>query len=361
MPTVLLTSVLSLPAAAATGASADGPTEAEQRFAEHTAQLAEQADGEQAQVVVGSDGYLFFAPELRHLGLGRFWGERAIEVSRARNPDWADPLPAIVDFHEQAQRAGVELIFVPIPAKATIYPDKLPDAPSSDEPARLDPAHRAFLDALRGHGVTVIDLTADFLAHRAATDDAEAQRLYCKQDTHFSPRGAELAADRLATLIAAHGWLDDDEPGRAYRTRELELTIDGDLRQMLGDPDLPRETLRANQVIDHATNAPPEPDRDSPVLLLADSHGLAFHAGGDMHASGAGLVDHLAARLGLPLDLIAVRGSGATPSRLQLLRRRDELAGKRVVIWCLSVREYTQGDGWRRVPVVPERPDDAPR
>ena len=77
-----------------------------------------------------------------------------------------------------------------------------------------------------------------------------------------------------------------------------------------------------------------------------------FGASGDMHAHGAGLPDHLAYQLGFPVDVVAVRGSGATPSRLSLFRRRDKMKGKRVVVWCLSVREFTEGQGWRKVPVI---------
>lgn len=77
------------------------------------------------------------------------------------------------------------------------------------------------------------------------------------------------------------------------------------------------------------------------------------HGGGDMHARGAGLADHLAKELGFPVDLVAVRGSGATPSRISLMRRRDDLAGKKVVIWCLSVREFSESvQGWRLLPVI---------
>jgi alginate O-acetyltransferase complex protein AlgJ len=98
---------------------------------------------------------------------------------------------------------------------------------------------------------------------------------------------------------------------------------------------------------------PIQPWRESPVLLLGDSHGLVFHGGGDMHARGAGLADHLAKELGFPVDLVAVRGSGATPARISLMRRRDNLAGKRVVIWCLSAREFTESvQGWRPLPVI---------
>ena len=108
-----------------------------------------------------------------------------------------------------------------------------------------------------------------------------------------------------------------------------------------------------------ATSAPPEAATDpaSPIVLLGDSHNLVFHAGGDMHATGAGLPDQLAFELGTPVDLVAVRGAASTAARVNLLRRaqRDPAYwdGKRMVVWCFAARELTEGDGW---PVVPIRP-----
>ena len=96
----------------------------------------------------------------------------------------------------------------------------------------------------------------------------------------------------------------------------------------------------------------PITDRDSPIVLLGDSHLLVFHIGTDMHAIGAGLGDHLAARLGFPLDVVGVRGSGATASRMTLVRRRDNLEGKRMIIWCLSARELTEASAWARLPAA---------
>ena len=95
---------------------------------------------------------------------------------------------------------------------------------------------------------------------------------------------------------------------------------------------------------------------DSPVVLLGDSHSLVFHEGGDMHARGAGLADQLALELGFALDVVAVRGSGATPARVNLLRRarkdKSYLTGKKVVVWCFSAREWSESLGWDLVPVV---------
>ncbi len=94
------------------------------------------------------------------------------------------------------------------------------------------------------------------------------------------------------------------------------------------------------------------PRAASPVLLMGDSHTLVFHDP-TLFSSGAGLPDHLARQIGFPVDLIGVRGSGATTTRLELLRRKDNLQGKKLVIWCFSFREFTESDtGWRKVPVI---------
>ena len=71
-----------------------------------------------------------------------------------------------------------------------------------------------------------------------------------------------------------------------------------------------------------------------------------------MHAVGAGLPDRLATGFGMPLDLVAVRGSGATAARWNLARRHDNLSGKKLVIWCFTARDFTEGGHWDKVPVI---------
>ena len=53
-----------------------------------------------------------------------------------------------------------------------------------------------------------------------------------------------------------------------------------------------------------------EPDENSPVLVMGDSHTLVFHDP-TLLSGNAGLVDHLSARFGFPVDLIGTRGSGS--------------------------------------------------
>ena len=75
-----------------------------------------------------------------------------------------------------------------------------------------------------------------------------------------------------------------------------------------------------------------------------------------MHAAGAGLPDQLAFELGAPVDVLGVRGSGATPARVSLARRAranpNYLAEKKVIIWCFGARELTQADAWKIVPLA---------
>ena len=121
---------------------------------------------------------------------------------------------------------------------------------------------------------------------------------------------------------------------------------------MLGGSAAGPETL-ALRFVRGRDGAAVAPSRESPLLLLGDSHTLVFHAGGDMHARGAGLPDQLALELGFPVDLVGVRGSGATPARINLARRKDGLAGKKLVVWTFGARELSEAaQGWAKVPVV---------
>ena len=314
-------------------------------FGQSLAEKATAAAAQKTTVVSGKDGWLFFAPELRHLSVGQFWGDAAARVSRASNPELADPLPAILDFKAQLDKAGIELIFVPIPAKATIYPEMVSE--HGTVTARTDKYHLKFYDILREQGVNVLDLTPLFLKNRFA----DAGPVYCKQDTHWSGRGCVLAAEAIAEAIGTPSWMAE-VPKRDVKTETRTIAITGDLWKEFGNENLQKEQLRLTYVNVGVGLPNSYAWRASPVVLLGDSHSLVFHAGANMHAQGAGLPDHLAYQLGFPVDVVAVRGSGATPSRLNLYRRRDNMKGKRVVVWCLSVREFTEGQGWRLVPVI---------
>jgi hypothetical protein len=321
------------------------------------ASLAQSAEQRGNTAVPGKEGWLFFGPELRFVSAGPFWGPAAAKVSRATKPEFADPLPAIIDFHGQLKKMGVELLLAPVPPKSVIYPDFLSDSLTisrEDPPMRIDSETQVFYQLLRKEGIQVLDLTSLFLANRFHREGA----LFCKQDTHWSGNGCVLAARRIREEIQGRPWLKTVRRS-VYPTAWKSLPMEGDLWLALGDKNLPREILPVRQVGTGSAGALKSiaPDLKSPVLLVGDSHNLVFHAGEDMQTRDAGLPDQLAMELGFPVDLAAVRGSGATPARVNLLRRAqrdpDYWKTKKLVIWCFAAREFTQSDGWKKVPLLP--------
>ena len=244
---------------------------------------------------------------------------------------------------------------MPVPPKSVIYPEKLSDAAEFPIPVpRLDPTHQAFYDLLRARGVEVMDLTPDFLDDRYHPEGPA----YARQDTHWSGVGSMLAGQAVADVIRARAWYEDIAR-TTYTPTWYTMTISGDLYRELDDPGLRREELRLRgiAVMGERGWRDVEPDAASPIVLLGDSHNLVFHAGDDMHTTGAGLADQLAFELGVAVDLVAVRGAGATPARVNLLRRVQRDASywerKRIVVWCFAAREFTESDGWALVPVLP--------
>lgn len=311
---------------------------AEADFVTLSRDLATQAANQGTQVVEGQNDWLFLAPELRHIAAGPFWGDAAQNASQARRADARDPLPAILDFHQALEDIGVHLLMVPVPLKAVVHADKLlPDALKE----RPDTAQAEFIEVLRSSGIDVLDLTDEFRSQPVS----ERGPLYCRTDTHWSGKGIVTAAQQIAAAIPEAAELATDT---AWQTEWSQIEIEGDLNKMRdesGDP----ESLWVRRVEADVV------DSSSPVLLLGDSHTLVFHAGGDMHATRAGLPEQLAFELGTPVDLIGVRGSGATPARINLFRRAqrdpDFWSDKQVVVWVFAGREFTQSDGWRIVPI----------
>jgi alginate O-acetyltransferase complex protein AlgJ len=328
---------------------------AEDYIAELARKVAEAEKTEQ-RVLVGKDGWLFFMGELRSISVGPFWGEAAAKVSRASRPKYADPLPAIVEFSKQCEKAGAELILIPVPAKSMIYADKISDAVkpgSNGKLPRLDVHHQEFYKKLKANGVQVLDLTDTFLERRFD----KAGNMYCKHDTHWSSRACHLTAKLIADKARKKPWFKAVKK-KQFLSQEKKLEISGDLWRYLKDRKAEAEHLpmvfTGTREAGQPGLMPVKRDRDSPVVLIGDSHTLVFNAGEDLHTRGAGLADHLALELGFAIDHIGVRGSGSTVPRIDLARRKDNLKGKKLVIWCFACRQFTESmNGWMtKVPVV---------
>ncbi|PYI90825.1 MAG: hypothetical protein DME97_15820 [Verrucomicrobia bacterium] len=324
-------------------------SEAQQKFAAELAATFQNAEKKNAAAVAGADGWLFFGGELRLLSLGRFWGDDAAKVSRAHKPELADPVPAILDFRQQLKARGIELVVVPVPPKAAIYPEKIVpgfDVRSTDPAATL---HR-FYDELRAAGIDVLDLSALFIQNR----DHARGAVFCRTDSHWSGIGCVLAAQAIAEKVRSK--LPQPATPKEFASEWKEVQVSGDLDGLVThETHKPGPEKVAIQSVSRKGNgAAIEPDANSPLLLLGDSHTLVYH---DFLAERAGLLDQLALQLGFAPDLIGTRGSGATPVRLNLYRRSVKdpgyLAKKKVVVWCFAAREFTEAtEGWAKAPVA---------
>jgi hypothetical protein len=292
--------------------------------------------------VRGRDGWLFLTAELRSLAAGRFWEQRG-QGEESRIVGDVGPLRAILDFKDQLALAGIELIFVPIPAKALIYPElasaELAIAPG-EPPPRLDPHVQEFLAVLQDNAVETIDLLPHFLERRRSAETA----LFLERNTHWSGAGCRLAAEAIAASVRRREWIASlaREP---FTTDERMVSVPSDL-----DPSWPPEETRVRFVTrGEEPRSGVAAARTSPIVLIGDSYARIYHPAPG--APGGGLSDQLAAELGLPVDLVGSEGQGATGARLALLRRGDSLAGKKLVIWCLAGRSFTGGEGWQLVPL----------
>lgn len=305
------------------------------------------AEAGDTMTVVGKDNWLFLRKELRHIAAGKFWGEDAKTASRASREDRRDPLPAILDFHKQLKALDIELLFVPVPPKAIVYPEMISDEVTA-RTLRLDSAHHEFYALLQKEGVRVIDPVPLFTKRK----QADAGLLYCKSDSHWSGLACKEAAMLIADELKQRDWCKKI-PRSKYKATTRTVTIRGDLvLELRPGSAAASESLELRFITGEGKL---EPNPHSPVLILADSHGLVFHAGDDMHATGAGFWSQLTFELGFPPALIAVRGSGATPARVTLYRKAksdpEYLATKKAIIWLFSAREFTETSGWSQVPV----------
>ncbi len=323
-------------------------SEAQQKFRDELATKSRTVEKENAGAIAGIDNWLFLAGDLRFLSMGQFWGDEAAKVSRARKLEAADPIPAIVDFYQQLKQRGIELLVLPVPPKAAIYPEKIvPDVDLNGQSAA--PFLERFYGELRARGIDVVDVVPAFVQNRAN----ERGPVFCKTDSHWSGFGCVLAAQTIAARLREKFAA---QPRKNYATDWKETELTGDLVDLLGAKSRKPapEKVPVRIVSEKETGAAVNPDPNSPLLIVGDSHTLVFH---DFHGEKAGLIDQLANELGFAPDLIGTRGSGATAVRISLYRRNlkdpDYLSKKKVIVWCFAAREFTESDqGWEKVPVA---------
>lgn len=302
----------------------------------------EKVQNSSEKTIVGENNWLFLRNELSHISKGEFHGDAASNVAVCTQIDRQDPVPAIVDFNDQLKKLGIRLYLVPVPPKALVNADKVDQTVSVN--SELFSNYSNFYSELTQLGVSVIDLFPIFTKEKK-----QGKEVYCQQDSHWNPKGIDLASKAIANNIQATQWHQNYKGGKNFeKPTKKEIVIKGDL---LESTSLLKEKVTISTNKEASTS-----DEDSPVLVIGDSHCLVFHSGKDMHAENAGILGNLAMDLGLPIDMIAVKGSGVNTVRIDLYRKaknKEWLSKKKVIVWCFAARDFTESQsGWRKIPVI---------
>ena len=300
-------------------------------------------------VIFGRDGWLFYRQAVDFVTAPALDSDRARRMVLAAQADARDPLAAIVDFHGQLQAMDIELVVVPVPVKATLYPEQLWPASLPGQTLN-NPGIESFLSDLRERGIHVVDVTDDLLDLKVNGHSA-----YLPRDTHWTPAGMSAAAQAVvAQVVALPAYAELRAERVEFDHREVVFEGRGDIAGMLeyasSEAAFAPMTFQLRQVIATRDGRLPSSAHDSPVMLLGDSLTNVYSSDELRMGRRGGFAEHIADGLGVPVEAIASPGGGATRNRRSLALRRGSLAGKRILIWEFTQRELLfSRDGWDRV------------
>jgi hypothetical protein len=293
--------------------------------------------------LVGRDGWLFYRPSVRYA------------TERPVGPR-VDAMPAIRSFRDQLAARGIRLLVVPVPNKESIYPEMLTARAEGSGVLVCRPS-RSLLDRLRDDRIEVVDLFGVFRQIKENQDPSDTAQLYLKKDSHWTPRGMQIAAKAIALRIRDRGWVETGSVD--YDARPVPVERVGDLVRMLQVPRLERsiapERVVCEQIVRHDDGQPYRDDPNSRILILGDSF-LRIYEQDEPQA--AGLIAHLARELKQPLTSIVNDGGASTLVRQDLTRRPKFLANKALVIWEFVERDIRDGtEGWQVIPLPKPEPE----
>lgn len=211
------------------------------------------------QVVLGSDGWLYYASTLDdYMGIGMNEAERnraAANLSLIR---------------EYVENRGAKFLFTIAPNKNSLYPAHMPSyvpwAHEQSDAERICPL-------ITSAGIPYLDLFSVF--HN------REEVLYYKTDSHWNEQGAALAAD---SILAAFG-TDAD-----YFDRDFPLSVQhkGDLYEMLFPTGTFTETAHLYDGFTHSTKSNPNggnamrietanDNEEGTLLCWRDSFGISLY------------------------------------------------------------------------------------
>jgi hypothetical protein len=320
---------------------------------------------------VGRNGWLFYRPDVDYL-TGPGFLEPAVLHRRALGgkqhlaQPQPDPRPAIIEFHEQLVRRGIQLILMPMPSKSAIHPEQLSSRFDGHQDSLENASFQQFIQEIRDSGVLVFDAST-VMAQRKGGENEVGK--FLRTDTHWTPDAMQAVAEQLKEFIDIHCPLPMKTPVQfSERIREVENL--GDIATMLHLPAeqtlFPPEMAIIREVVEPDGHEW-QPDAGADVLLLGDSYTNIYSLPEMKWGTGAGFAERLSFTMQRRTDRLAQNDGGSHAVRQalyqQMARGQDRLRGKRIVIWEFAARELAYGD-WKSFPMPAEKPavsNDGPR
>ncbi|MBD3315426.1 MAG: hypothetical protein GF344_06535 [Chitinivibrionales bacterium] len=322
------------------------------------------------KAVRGEKGWLFYKPGYEYLVRPHVTESRSrpkvggsVVVDYTGNVVRDAVVDTIVSFQEKLRKQGVDLLVVIVPGKPSIYPDLLNPSISPDMAGKISHSVQ-FIRELRDAGVNAVDLFGPF-AEARKIDPEVGDSLYLATDTHWRPRGLQLAAKVVADRVKQYPW---------YRPSTVEFMIDTVSVQREGDVGV-MTTLPGFEVRNLTMKFPLEPTtcyqvshvrrdpagtilakrlyhtmkgqyaRTSEILLIGDSFTRIYQEDAPF---SAGWVAHLAHELQKPVGYHYNDGGASTLVREWLVRKKGLLRNKKLVIWEFVERDLRFGaQGWK--------------
>ena len=351
--------------------------------------------GEKVVLGAGEGRWLFYRQDVEFLVQPSPLDERSAKLD--------NPIKAIEKFRDQLKAKGVELLVVITPGKPSIYPERLTGRASdgvAGNAAGLQSHGKKILDSLTRAGFNTVDLYTPLLA--AKKDDASLGPLYLNDDTHWTPRGAELAAAEIAAAVKR---LDSD--GKINLTELRQKHADGSYPMSFVAKDSVADRMgdvgemsglnkfgvfKTQRVTGHVvmqqninsladsicidsaykeckndsntlclwtsltacgfkydTTVTPFKDdfRKAKILILGDSFSRIYQTDSPVNA---GWIAHFAKNMNRPVASIVSDGGASTLVREKLARKAGVLKGKKLLIWEFVERDLRFGaEGWKEV------------
>ncbi|MBN1307483.1 MAG: hypothetical protein JXA18_06175 [Chitinispirillaceae bacterium] len=284
----------------------------------------------------GKGGWLFFRKSIDYI-LG---GDLALQS------ELTNPLPHIIELKNYLAEGGVDLLFVAVPNKEEVYFDRISDSVPVPAISLVYPYGRKFLADLQQAGVEVVDLLPAFL--KAKAEDVPAGiEVYQRQDTHWSGRGMEIAADLIAKRIKAFSWYQRFTDTVSYTLADTMVSRFGDLAERLPQDrqaDCRPQLLPLRRVFSPDGTPYDGNHVAAPILLIGDSFTGVFEL---VDCKSAGIGSHIAYRTRIPVDIITSWGGGPMVRQKMLRMRGNYLDRKQVVVYLMVARDlFRYSQGW---------------